>query len=110
MLNLSQVRTIATALPEVTEEPHFQRTSFRIRGKIFATAQPGDHFLNVMVGESAREPALATYSQYVEKLLWGKKVVGLRVDLRRAEPEVVSDLLKQAWEGKAPKSLLAALK
>lgn len=109
-MTLSEVRKIALALPEVTEEPHFQRTSFRVRGKIIATAMPGEDFLNVMAGESVREPALAAHSGYVEKLLWGKKVMGLRVDLRRAKAAVVSELLKQAWEAKAPKSLLSASK
>lgn len=109
-MKLSQVRRMALSLPEVTEEPHFQRTSFRVRGKIIATALPDEPFLNVMVGETAREPALAIHSSYVEKLLWGKKVVGLRVDLNRAKPAAVSDLLKQAWEEKAPKWLVLGAK
>jgi hypothetical protein len=34
-MTLSQVRRFALSLPETTEEPHFDRTSFRVRGKIF---------------------------------------------------------------------------
>ncbi len=104
-MNQKQLSNIALSLPEVTEEPHFDRTSFRVRGKIFATVLPGDSFLNVMVGETGREPALATYPDAVAKLFWGKKVAGLRVDLRRADAALIEDLLEQAWKEKAPKSL-----
>ena len=39
-VNLNDARRIAMSLPEVTEEPHFEYTSFRVKGKIFATAPP----------------------------------------------------------------------
>lgn len=107
-MNLSRVRKLALALPEVTEEPHFHRTSFRVRGRIIATAVPGEPFLNMMLGEKDREPALAMYGETVEKLFWGSKVVGLRVDLGKATPELVTDLLRSAWCDKAPKSLVSA--
>jgi hypothetical protein len=57
-MDQSQVQTLALSLPEVTEEPHFHRRSFRVRGKIFATAIPSDPYLNVLVGESVREATL----------------------------------------------------
>ena len=105
-MRLSHVRKAALALPEVTEEPHFHRTSFRVRGKIFATAAVDEPFVNVMVGESAREPVLAMHPDFVEKLMWGNKVVGIRIDLRKANHGVTIDLLRQAWREKAPKSIL----
>jgi hypothetical protein len=108
-MNQTQVRALALSLPEVTEEPHFHRRSFRVRGKIIATAIPDEPFLNIMVGEPARDAALAMHPDSVEKLHWGKKVAGLRVDLRKVAPELVSDLLEQAWRAKAPKSLLQIL-
>lgn len=104
-MNLSQVQKLALALPEVTEEPHFHRTSFRVRGKIFATAVANEPWLNVMVGESVREPALHMYPDCVEKLFWGKKVMGLTVNLEKATQSIVAELLRQAWRAKAPKSL-----
>lgn len=97
---------MALALPEVTETPHFERTSFRIRSKIFATALPDQPFLNVMVGDAVREPVLAAHAESVSKLLWGEKVVGLQVDLRSASNDLVGELLREAWKEKAPKSLV----
>lgn len=48
---------------------------------------------------------LAMHPDYLKKLLWGGKVVGLTVSLTRAPPAVVRDLLLYAWKAKAPKSL-----
>jgi hypothetical protein len=37
-----------------------------------------------------------------EKLGWGRKIVGLRVDLGRARREDVEALLRTAWQRKLP--------
>src|SRR5580698_6843815 len=95
------------SLPEATEEPHFDLTSFRIKGKIFATAPPGGECLHVFVSEEERELALIRDPECLEKLLWGGKVRGLRVILGKAKPKVVADLLMRAWSRKAPKRLQA---
>ena len=105
----SHVQKLALALPEATEEPHHHRTSFRVRGKIFATAVPAENFLNIMVGESARDPVLNIYSNCVEPLYWGNKIFGIRVNLLEATPDIVAELLKQAWSEKAPRALVAKL-
>lgn len=51
--------------------------------------------------------ALTLYPEFVEKLLWGGKVVGVRVTLDYAQPDVVQQLIRQAWIAKAPKKLTA---
>ena len=106
-MKLAEVRRIAMSLPEVTEQPHFEYTSFRIRGKIFATAPPGGEHLHVFVADDTREQALAVNPEFLDKLLWGGKVRGLRVALREAKSKVIARLLVQAWSRKAPKALLA---
>jgi hypothetical protein len=100
-------RGLALALPEAAEAPHFQYTSFRVRGKIFATAPPAGDVLHVFVTGDARERALALHGSFVDTLTWGGKVVGVRVHLARADAKAVRALLRQAWEAKAPKALLA---
>ena len=37
MVTIDALRKIALSFPEVTEEPHFEKTSFRVKKKIFAT-------------------------------------------------------------------------
>jgi YjbR len=104
-MKLSTVRTLALSLAEVTEEPHHHFGSFRVRGKIFVTMPPGDEYLHIFLPDIEREQALAMYPAFTEKLLWGGKVVGLRVTLAKAESAAVKSLVRQAWQFKAPSSL-----
>jgi hypothetical protein len=105
-MKLSQVDKFARSLPEVTEEPHFKYSSFRVRGKIFVTVPPDAKHIHVFVGDQHREPALAMHPEFLAKLTWGGKVVGLRVTLEPADAAVVQQLVRHAWEAKAPKSLI----
>jgi hypothetical protein len=99
-MTLAQVRKYALSLHSTFEEPHFDRTSFRVDGKIFVTAKPQDTHIHVFVPEEVREPALAMHSDYLSKLLWGGKVVGLRVELPNAQLDVVKDLVSAAWQSR----------
>jgi hypothetical protein len=108
-MKIIQVRKYALSLPEATEEPHFEYSSFRVRGKIFVTVPPDEEHIHVFVGETCREQALALHPAFVEKLVWGGKVRGLRVLLSKAPAAVVSRLVREAWGSKAPKRLVAAL-
>jgi hypothetical protein len=63
-VTVDEVRAFALALPEATEEPHFDMASFRVRGKIFCTVPPGDDRIHVFVEEdeiralAAADPAV----------------------------------------------------
>ncbi len=96
-MNIDPIRKFALSLEAVTEEPHHHFSSFRVRGKIFVTIPPGDEYLHVFVDEQQREVALALYSEFIEKLLWGGKVVGLRVILKAAKSNVVKALVMDAY-------------
>ena len=104
-MKLADARTFALSLPEATEEPHFHYSSFRVKGKIFTTVTEDERFLHVFVDEQRRELGLAMFPAAYEKLTWGKKSVGLRVDISVADAEDVKDLLYCAWKHKAPKRL-----
>ncbi|MBN8886315.1 MAG: MmcQ/YjbR family DNA-binding protein [Rudaea sp.] len=108
-MKIAAVREYALALPETAEAPHFNYAAFRVRGKIFVTVPPAETHIHVFVGEEEREPALALYAEFVEKLFWGEKAIGLRVELAKAKPAVVRQLVHKAWETKAPKTLLAKI-
>ena len=103
-MKLETVRAAAMALPETTEEPHHHFGSFRVRGKIFVTIPPDNEHIHVFVNEQDRELALAAYPEFTEKLLWGGKVVGVRVSLVRATPAVVKAMVRQAYEHKSAQS------
>jgi hypothetical protein len=106
-MNVKQVRRLALALPEVSEEPHFHLASFRVKGKVFATLAPDGSFLNVFVEDAQREMMTAVDPKAYESLWWGKKIAYLHVHLAAAKARDVGALLRSAWECKAPKKLLA---
>ncbi len=104
-MKIEAVRKYALSLPEAAEEPHFDFASFRVRGKIFVTVPPGDKYVHVFVGDDAREQAIELHDEFVEKLFWGRKVLGVRVRLSRASAPVVKKLIHSAWARKAPKNI-----
>lgn len=104
-MKYSTVRNYALSLPDATEAPHFKYRSFRVRDKIFVTAPPGEETIHIFLPEAQREQALALHPQFVDKLVWGTSVTGVRVTLAGAEPAVVKALILAAWQYKAPKTL-----
>jgi hypothetical protein len=109
-MKLDPIRKFALALEAVTEEPHHHFSSFRVRGKIFVTIPPGEEFLHVFVDDHGREVALALYTEFIEKLLWGGKVVGLRVSLKAANAIVVKTLVLDAYNTRVNKDAGAKTK
>ena len=107
-MNVIDIRNHALSLPKATEEPHFDLSSFRVHGKIFATITADERHLHVFIDEEDRERAIAIDAANFEKLWWGKKVMGLRVHFKQADFELVKELLTQAWRRKAPKRLLTS--
>ncbi len=57
-MKFSTVHKFAMSLPEAAEAPHFETSSFRVRGKIFVTVPPGQEFIHVFVPEDSRAVAL----------------------------------------------------
>jgi hypothetical protein len=102
-MTLQEVRSLAMNLHGSTESPHHRYTSFRVRGRIYATAPREGGSLHVFVDEEDRDRMLRLHPGTYEKLGWGSKVVGLRVDLARAQREDVHELLKTAWQRKLRK-------
>lgn len=102
-MTLADVRDLAMDLRGTTESPHHRYTSFRVRGRIYATAPKEGGRLHVFVDEEDRERMVRIDPSTYESLGWGRKVVGLRVDLARAQREDVKALLHAAWQRKLPK-------
>lgn len=108
-MKLHQARRYALSLPETTEEPHFEYSSCRVRGRIFATIPPSGDYLHIFVEEDQRAPLIAAEPEVYEALHWGAKVVGVKVTLAHAHARAVERLLLQGWMRKAPKRIAAAL-
>jgi hypothetical protein len=108
IMNLKDARTFALSLPEATEEPHFEMSSFRVRGKLFATVPPdGDH-LHIFIDEHETRGVVAGAPLAFEELWWGRRLCGVRVNLEAAGEETVFELLEESWRRKAPRRVVAA--
>ena len=74
-------------------------SSFRVRGKIFATVPPDDEHLHVFVDETEVHAAVAEDPAAFEPLLWGQRQRGLRIR--------IAELLEESWRRRAPARLAA---
>ena len=105
MVSRDQARELALALPEAVEQDHHGRPSFRVAGKIFATQWDPGH-MNVMLDEGGIVQAVQEHSGTCAEVHWGKRLAAVRVDLEHVEEALLAQLLREAWELRAPKRLV----
>jgi hypothetical protein len=105
-MTLEEVRRFAMSLPEVTEEPHFDKSSFRVRGKIFATAPTDGEHLHVFVDEHETLASVAEDPRRIRGV-----VVGQAPYRCASKPAVrlSAEGLRTARRGVAPESAERAL-
>ena len=103
-MDIENARKIALGFSETVEQDHFGKPSFRVRGRIFATVPDGTH-LNVMIDPFDVDAVVRADPESCVELMWGKEVRGVRVSLPKAAPAMVEELLRTAWQRKAPKRL-----
>ena len=100
VLSTHEARRLALSLPDSVERDHHGRPSFRVAGRIFATLWDEDH-MNVMLDEPGIRTAVQAHPGVCAEVMWGKRLAAVRVTLSAAEPELLADLLTDAWESKA---------
>jgi hypothetical protein len=106
MVPIEKFRQLALSFPETTEQPHFDKPSFRVGKKIFATLDLKN-----------RQPCLRlsgidqdVFSAYDKAIIfpvpnkWGKQGWTL-VNLHQVHPEMFADALTTAYCEVAPKRL-----
>ena len=89
-------------MPEVIEQDHHGRPSFRVGGKIFATLWDEDR-MNIMLDEGGILTAVERAPDCCEPVWWGKRLAAVGVTLSRVDHEFLRELLSDAWEEKAPR-------
>jgi hypothetical protein len=105
---MAQARDLALSLPEATEEDHHGIPSFRVRGRIFASV-PDDRHLRIMAPEEEIRAAVAEDPAVYAEFWWGSRLACVVVELDRADPEQVAELVTDAWRRRAPARLVRAL-
>ena len=111
MTDIETFCRIALSLPNVTEEPHFDKTAFKIAGKIFATMVPDDSRATVKLSPADQELFCLADNNGVYPVpnKWGK-LGWTHIDLNTAKPEMCTALLKVAYCELAPKKYAALVK
>ncbi|MGP0047263.1 MAG: MmcQ/YjbR family DNA-binding protein [Solirubrobacteraceae bacterium] len=107
-MTIEDVRRIALALPEATEQDHHGMPSFRVRNRIFATV-PDDEHVRVMAEEHQIRAAVQQDPSACREFYWGKRLACVVVTTALACRDQVEGLLQDAYLRKAPKALLDQL-
>ena len=106
-MTIDDARRFALSLPGTAEEPHLEKMSWRVDRKIFATIPPEGDRLHIFVDEAETRASVEEDPIAFEELWWGKKLVGLKVNLASAEDDRVEEVLEDAWSQRAPSRLQA---
>lgn len=106
MVSIDLFRKLALSFPEATEEPHFEKTSFRVRKKIFATYDDKNHRACVKLSEVDQDvfSSAARSVIYPVANKWGKQGWTL-IELQNVHPDLFTDALTTAYREVAPKKL-----
>ena len=91
----ADVRALALSFDAATERDHHGFPSFRTTRRIFAT-MPDEQHLRVMLPEEEIGAAVAEWP-WCEEQWWGKKLAAVRVRLPECDPDVVAELLEDAY-------------
>ncbi len=99
------VRKLALSFPGAHEEPHFERTSFRVGKKIFLTMTRDG--TEAMVPVKPVELCLSLLKSDPDAFFshgtWTTKNGGLGVRLKKVDPKTLKSLVGDAWKRIAPK-------
>lgn len=104
------LRRFALSLPEAHEAPHFERTSFRVGKKIFATmTRDGREAMVKLPSPDDVEGLLSSYPEtFFSFGTWTTQNGALGVRLAKVEVAMMRQLVTAAWNGIAPKRAIAA--
>ena len=105
MVGIDTFREIALSFPETTEQPHFEKTSFRIGKKIFATLDVKKCQACLKLNEIDQD----VFSRFDRSVIypvpnkWGKQGWTF-INLQGVRKDLLTDALTTAWSLVAPKS------
>lgn len=110
MTDFATLEKMVLSFPETSIEPHFEKISFRIRKKIFATYDAETDKLTVKLSEDI-QTAFCESSRLISPVdnKWGKQG-WTYVYLNEAEPSLIKQVLFEAFCQVAPKNISNELK
>ncbi len=106
MVKEETCRELALSFPEANEAPHFEKPSFRVAKKIFATLNLKENRICVKLSEIDQD----VFSSFDRSIIfpvpnkWGKMGWTL-VDLGKIREDMLTDILRMAYCEVAPRRL-----
>lgn len=106
MVSIDTFRKLALSFPEATEEPHFEKTSFRVKKRIFATYDDKLKRASVKLSEADQ----SVFSLIDKTIIypvgnkWGKQGWTL-IEMKRVQKDLFTDALTTAYCEVAPANL-----
>ena len=106
MATFGTLEKIALTFPEVTIKPHFEKISFQVKKKIFATYDEKNSKVAVKLSENDQGTfsSLSSYIYQVENK-WGKQGWTF-IELNNVNPDLLTNILTVAYCEVAPKELM----
>ncbi|HLV52833.1 MAG TPA: MmcQ/YjbR family DNA-binding protein [Cryomorphaceae bacterium] len=106
MTSFATFEKINLTFPEVTIEPHFEKISFRVRKKIFATYDEKNLSATVKLSKSDQDQfSSANQSVYPVDNKWGEQGWTI-VELAQVDEGLLYGILTSAYREVAPKKLI----
>lgn len=108
MVSSETVRRLALAFPETDEHPHFQRSAFRVKKKIFATLSEKEQTVNLKLTPEDQAVFCAFDSTVIYPVpgAWGRQGF-TTVNLKKVRMSMFRDALTVAYCTVAPAKLRA---
>ena len=106
MVSIETFRKLALSFPEATEAPHFEKTSFRVKNKIFATYDDQQKRACLKLSEADQDVFSVADKTNIYPLnnKWGKQGWTL-VEMKTVKKDLFIAALKTAYCEVAPKNL-----
>lgn len=104
MISIETFRKLALSFGNAIEEPHFEKTSFRINKKIFATFDEKNNHAVLKLNEIDQSVFCASSEMIFYPLpnKWGKQGWTI-VELSKVRLEMFEEALKLSYQNIAPK-------
>lgn len=105
MVTLKEVKKWALAFPEAVEMPHFEKTSFRVARKIFATLDKKKQKVVVKLNE-VDQSVFSSGKAGISPIqnAWGKQGWTV-IDLKSVRKSLFKDALQTSYNEVVPKRL-----
>jgi predicted DNA-binding protein (MmcQ/YjbR family) len=110
MITIAMLRKMALSFPKATEDPHFEKTSFRVKKKIFASYDDKNKMACIKLSAIDQDVFTVAAKTIIYPLAnkWGKQGWTL-IDMKKVSKDIFTDALTTAYCEVAPRKLAEQL-